>query len=595
VTAETRHHDFSDRSTADARLTPQAAATPITGVPGVTTWGQIPGYPYLNHIFGDAKYTLTTVSFDGGVDVSPAIEVYTFGTYGHRNADSFENYRTPNRLPTIYPLGFSPKETLHEEDYAFTAGIQGKAFDVWNWDLSSTYGQDKDAIGVSDSGNVSLFTDTGFTPTQFHAGDFFSSQWTSNLDIRRAFDAGLTEPINLAFGVEHRREEYRITAGDPASRYKAGSQSYPGFSLTDAGDHSRSDLGAYVDVALNPVDRLKLDLAGRFEHYSDFGNATVGKLTARYELHPAVAVRGTLSTGFRAPTLAEEYYSATNVSPTSANVQLPPNSAAARLIGVENLRSEKSTNYSAGLVFSPISDLHVTLDAYQIGIKNRIVGSGTVYGLGGASNSPAVNAAIAANGNSIDPTVTFVGVQFFTNGLDTRTRGAELGLDYPIRLGSLGRVLWSLNANYNKTDITRIRATPAPIQPQGLFDLASRSYLETASPRYRAVLGALYTWDRVSINVREKLYGEASAYTTPDGGAHYYLNKVGTTFITDLDFSYQLLDSANLSVGSTNLFNHYPAQISVAARGSPGAALYPSFTPYGIDGGYWYGRVTFSF
>lgn len=595
LAAETRHHDYSDRSGPDARLTNAAASTPISGGDGISTWGDISGYPYLNHIFGDSKYTLTTVTLNGGADLSDQTEIYTLATYGHRNASAYENYRTPNRLPTIYPLGFNPRLTLIEDDFALTAGIKGRLAGEWHWDLSSTYGEDQNEIGVADSGNISLFTDTGFTPTQFHAGDFISSQWTSNFDVTRAFNAGLAKPLSLALGVEQRHEEFEIQAGDAASRYKAGSQSYPGFSPTDAGAHSRNNLGAYADLALSPIDQLNLDVAARFEHYSDFGNTAVGKLTARYNFTPAFALRGTLSTGFRAPTLAEEYYSATNVSPTSANVQLPPNSTAAKIIGVDDLKNEKSRNYSIGLVFLPVKDLHLTLDAYQIDIDDRIVGSGTIYGVGGAINSPAVVAAIAANGNSIDPTVTFVGVQFFTNGLDTRTRGAELAMDYLSDLETYGRVQWSLTANYNKTEITGKRATPTPVQPQGLFDLVSDSYLETASPKYKAVLGALYSWDKLSVNVREKFYGQTAAYTTPDGGAHYYLNNTGTALLTDLELGYELGTSTAIAVGANNLFNAYPDKRSPESLGVPGVALYPSFSPYGINGGYWYGRLTFSF
>src|SRR6185369_4293787 len=134
-------------------------------------------------------------------------------------------------------LGFSPKETMRDEDFAFTAGAKGKIA-AWSWDFSSTYGRDKARIGVEDSGNVSLYNDTGYTPTVFHAGAFIASQWTNNLDLSREFEIGLAAPLTFALGLEQRQDRYQIEAGDAASRYKEGSQSYPGFSLTDAGKYS---------------------------------------------------------------------------------------------------------------------------------------------------------------------------------------------------------------------------------------------------------------------------------------------------------------------------------------------------------------------
>jgi iron complex outermembrane receptor protein len=305
-------------------------------------------------------------------------------------------------------------------------------------------------VRVEDSANASLYTDTstttakGFTPTSFHAGTWTTTQWTNNLDIAKEFDFGLADPVNLAFGLEQRSESYEIGKGDSASTYKEGSQSYPGFSATDAGKHSRNSWAIYGDVAVQPVTPWKIDLALRFEHYSDFGDTTIAKLTTRYDFSDAIAVRGTISTGFRAPTLAEAYYSATNVSPTSAFVQLAPNSSAARLLQIDTLKPEESINYSVGLVARPLPSMTITLDAYQIELSDRIFGSSSIYGLrNGVVASSAVTAAIIANGNVLDPTVTNTGVNIFSNGLDTRTRGVDLVVSYPTDLGEFGRINWT--------------------------------------------------------------------------------------------------------------------------------------------------------
>jgi iron complex outermembrane receptor protein len=186
--------------------------------------------------------------------------------------------------------------------------------------------------------------------------------------------------LNVAFGGEYRRETYKIGAGVPLSYIDGGASSYPGFTPLDAGSHDRKNEAGYIDLATKPIDGLRIDVAGRFEHFSDFGDAKVGKLTARYDFSPEFAIRGTINNGFRAPTLAEEYYSSTNVGPTTAYIQLPPNSAAAKALGLDGLKPEHSMDYSLGLVWRPLPHMVTQLDIYQITITDRIVGSGQVAG-----------------------------------------------------------------------------------------------------------------------------------------------------------------------------------------------------------------------
>jgi iron complex outermembrane receptor protein len=243
LSAETKYHGFSDRGGIDPRV--NDAAT-LASMPQLRN---APGYPYLNHISGDAQYRQHIAAANFGAELSDSLELYGFATYGKKKAAAFENYRMPNRLPSIYPLGFSPQETFREEDYAFTAGLKGKLAGGWNWDLSSTYGKDVARLGVAHSGNVSLLADTGATPLDFYAGEFVASQWTNNLDLSHDFDAGWATPLTFAIGAEQRRDTYAIGAGDAASRYKEGSQSFPGFSLTDAGSHSRTNKAVYANIA----------------------------------------------------------------------------------------------------------------------------------------------------------------------------------------------------------------------------------------------------------------------------------------------------------------------------------------------------------
>ncbi|MDN4054472.1 TonB-dependent receptor [Massilia sp. YIM B02763] len=595
LTVETKYHGFSDRGGIDPRVNDPAN---LAAMPQLQNH---PGYPYVNHISGDAQYRQHIFAANFGAELTPDLNLYSFATYGKKKARAFENYRTPDRLPRIYPTGFSPQEVFDEKDWALTAGIKGKLPGNWNWDLSSTYGKDTADLGVAHSGNVSLFSDTGATPTEFHAGQFVASQWTNNLDVNREFDVGWATPLTFAIGLEHRRDEYEIGAGDAASRYKEGSQSFPGFSLTDAGKHSRNSKAGYINFSSQPIKDWTVDLAGRYEHFSDFGNAKVGKLTSRYDFSPAVAVRATYSNGFRAPTLAESYYSATNVGPRTAFVQLPPNSPGARLVGVNGLRPEASTNISAGIVLNPAPNVAITADAYKITIRDRIVGSGSLYGSGGAVNSPAVTAAILANGNVLDPSVVQTGINIFSNAVNTRTSGLEFVATLNSNYGSAGRVDWSLAANYNRTEVIKINQAPVELRPQTLLDQTAISDLETASPRVRVNLGALWKMGNWTVNLRENFFGKSSELQSSDG-ATYYETEIKPTALTDLEVSYQYNKAWTFSIGANNLFNQYPNHINAnllaeqrANLDNAAVTVYPSFSPFGINGGYYYARVGFKF
>lgn len=619
ITVEAKYHGFSNRGLPDQRVF--NPASPSYSAANNAVESKIPGYPYLNLISGDARYRMQNLAFNAGVELPADFELYSFGTYGHKDASAYENYRRYNRVQgkqgaadRPLPLGFSPRERIIEDDYGLTFGLSGKVVG-WDVDLSSTYGKDAIEVRVEDSANASLYADTstattkGFTPTSFHAGSWGTTQWTNNLDVRRGFDVGLSAPLDVAFGYEQRRDTYRIGAGDAASTYKEGSQSYPGFSKTDAGGHARTSWAVYTDVAATPVTEWKIDAALRYEKFSDFGDTTVAKLTSRYDFSEMFAVRGTVSTGFRAPTLAESFYSATNVSPTSAFVQLAPNSSAARLLGIDKLKPEKSTNFSLGIVAHPLPKLTATIDAYQIKLKDRIFGSSSVYGMrNGVIVNPNVNAAIAANGNVLDSTVTSTGINIFSNGLDTRTRGLDFVVSYPTELGAYGRIDWTLSGNVNKTKITKVKAAPAALAvtstafPSGqvLFAGNAASLLEKAAPKYKVGLNGLYTYGKLTLNLTETFYGKASALSDPGTGP--LQNTVASaTAITDAELSYKFPMGVIAAIGANNLFNKYPDKFTAAyqaacvASGGGCVTQYPSFSPYGINGGYYYGRLTFSF
>jgi iron complex outermembrane receptor protein len=654
ITGEVRNHGHSDRGGIDGRTLNPNLTYPNTNLVDV------PGYPHVNPIVGDAQYNLKIVTVNSGFELGGGVELYAFGSYGGKTGNSFENYRTPSTVaypssatfsnPAIanpvkygFPLGFTPQESTDENDYDATLGIKGDTIG-WHWDLSSSYGSNRAKIYTIDSANAAIFggyatqnpvtgavvdvlgIDT--TPTNFYDGFFQATQWTSNLDFTRDLEVGLAAPLTVAFGGEYRRNTYKIGAGDPNSYVGSGAQSFPGFLPLDAGSHSRNNYAGYIDLATRPISGLLADLAGRYERYSDFGGKAVGKLTLRYDFASQFALRGTASTGFRAPTLAEEFYTTTNVSPDSATVQLQPNSKAATDLGLGNLQPETSTNFSVGLVFKPTPSLISTLDLYQITINNRIVSTGTlnsvvngnVVGTPGADGLTPIAQAILDSGNQSPAEIVPGGsyaVTLFTNGVDTRTRGAEFALDLPQDY-SLAKVDWSVGATYNDTVVTSVRSNPVTLAGQplfatgsALFDQAALSDLTAASPRYLINLGAVTVVGKLTVSLREQIYGPSSEFESngghsvavPNGSTVTYIDShIGVSPITNLDVSYEVLPGLNLSAGAINLFDRYPNKVNSALLNGFAAAYnrstvdrYPAFSPFGFDGGFYYFRGSYRF
>jgi iron complex outermembrane recepter protein len=634
-TGELRNHGHTVRSEALDYTLPAAfdsSGTPIAGLYPAAGLKPIDynvlnatGWPIVNPISGDAAYDLKIGSFNSGFKIGEDVEFYSFGTYGQKSANSYENYRLPHIAaytpaatesdpdPTTtyqYPYGFEPEEAIDETDYGLTGGLRG-ALVGWNWDLSSTYGRDYNDFYTLDSTNSVEYSRTGYAPTDFYDGSFKATQWTNNLDLDHEFEVGLAGPLNVALGAEERRDAYVITAGSPLSYQLGGAASFAGFSPTDASAHSRTNTAGYLDVAAKVIGALRLDVAGRYEHYSDFGDARSGKLTARYDFSPAIALRGTVSNGFRAPTVAEEYYTKTSTSPTSTGVQLGSDAPAAQLFGLGSLQPETSVNYSLGVVFTPTTDFTGTLDLYQINLDHRIVSTESFYALlnGIAQPSTAlVTNALNTNGNQLNPAITTTSVNFFTNGVDTSTQGADLALDYVTEFERFGKVDWSVNANYNHTTITGVRNTPPELTSVGLTILNPQGFsgLTNSQPKYDVILGSLWTYQRLTINLREVIHDTTTTVESDDGATTpgkitYFTAYSGVIPITNLDIGYDVLKSVKLSVGAVDLFNRYPDKLPaglLAAYQKGGysfAATQYTAGPLGINGGYYYVKATYTF
>jgi iron complex outermembrane receptor protein len=652
LTGQISNHGHTDRGYPDPRTNPAYwTVDPTSGHYGYpdSNIPLVPGYPNINFIQGDAETHFKLVAFNAGVTLPGDIEFYSNGTYGNKTAQSFENYRVPGKVVydpataaataadygltppaagTViatypFPLGFDPQEQSKEDDFQLVAGLKGSIFG-WNWDFAEAYGEDHLKVYTIDSANATLYAATGSTPTNFYDGKFISTQSTTTLDISTDFDVGLAGPLTTSFGAEHRRETYVIGPGDPDSYIGGGAQSFPGYSAAVATNAARHSDAGYVDFAATPITGLKLDAAGRYEAYSDFGDATVGKFTARFDFNPQIALRGTVSSGFRAPTLAEEHYTNVNVGPTTAFVQLAPNAPGTAFLGLgDGLKPERSTNISFGVVLRPLENLTATIDAYQIVVTNRIVASGNINGtINGKTypNSANVNLAIANSGLSIDPGVLATGttgINLFANGIDTRTRGVDFTLSSPQDF-DFGHIDFTIGGSFNYTVATKVAGGSPEIGGQPLFDAEAVTALTSQSPRITVNFGAHYTVSNYFVDLHEIIYGKSSScdnfdsetsttpYGTPcatyAGGLYYYQDHIGTVGITNLELGTNLTDRLTLAIGANNLFNRYPnvvnagnTEVNAAAFDNAAVEKYPPFSPFGIDGGYYYARLHFKF
>jgi iron complex outermembrane receptor protein len=627
LTFEERYHDFSVQGIGDGRFT-DPNGNLLSGLPfPQSNAGKANNFPHLNQLNGDPQFNIYNGFANMAYKFTDQIEFYAFGNYSYQESQHYENYRSPAKVSgvtstgtTVYPFpnGFDPREKFDETDYSFTGGFRGDIAG-WHWDLSTTYGENNTQVYVVDSANAQLYpvlqalSPTPIVPqTTFFNGTFDATEWTSNLDVDTSFNVGLASPVNVAIGGEYRRDTYGITAGEPSSYYGAGAQSFDGYTPLDQGSFSRNSGSVYIDVATDPVKNLHIDIAGRYEHYSDFGDAEVGKFTARYDFNEMFAIRGTVSNGFRAPTLAEERYSGTNVSPYSAEVQLPPNSSAAASAGFQPLKPEQSQNYSVGFVIHPVENAQITLDLYQINLHDRILVSGFLYGTCCTAGSAAVISqgvldAIAARGVTLDSGLSYTGISLFSNAANTRTQGIELTGNYASDFGDYGHVDWTVGLNFNKTQITRLDAlppaaanTPAecatlPVCNTAFLTANAASALTTANPRYKVILQAHWTKDKWTLNLRETIYGQTSQYS-PDNS---YIQYIGVTGITDIDVGYNLTSNIKIDVGANNLFDQVPPRVGDAGGFPLGGGLVfkvpYGFAPYNANGGYYYGRVIVTF
>ncbi|AFW00709.1 putative TonB-dependent receptor [Gluconobacter oxydans H24] len=543
---------------------------------------------------GDPLTDRISAAINGAYALTNSIEAYTTLTYAHRTANTFQIYRLPTTLPNVYPNGFSPTLGITENDYAATFGLRGHNLAGWEWDLSSTYGGDRTNIGMTNSANVNIYALTGETDTSFRLSNSASQQFTNNFDLKRSFKPSFWAfPINVALGAEHRFETYSIGRGSYESYANGGSQAVVGVQPESAGTHSRVVYGVYGDVSTKLLPKWQIDVAGRFEHYTDFGNTESGKIATRYDFTKWFGIRGTVNNSIRAPTLAEEYHTSATVTTTGATGQLPPTSPGARLLGATALKPERSVNFTAGFVLHPLRNLDITVDGYQIDIRDRILDGGTYSG------ALAV-AAYEANGRTLPSNVQLSGVSasYLTNGANTRTRGVDITGKYKIDLHQNGTLMLDVALNLNETTIRHIGTNSLG---RSLLNAQQIAYLTTAAPKNVLIFGGTWTTGQWSISLHEMRYGHIFDQMTIQQGTNAYSSSIFQSytqharFLTNLAVSYRPGNRWTVTVGANNLFNTYPNKVPYAAS-YYGQVKYDRYSQQiGINGGFYYANVAYRF
>ncbi|PZO06411.1 MAG: TonB-dependent receptor [Alphaproteobacteria bacterium] len=571
-----------------------AAPTAVNGGSSRTVLGR----------FGDPETEAYAGWFNAGKPLSGGWEAYAFGGYQHRDSSAAATARAfnnANNIISVYPNGFLPNIVTAIVDTNIYGGIKGPAAG-FDWDISAGYGRNELEYRVENSINASL---GAASPRSFDAGGLGYDQFTFAIDAVRPIEAGLYEPLNLALGVEYRAEAFDVTAGELASYTRGtagtasaggGSQGFPGFQPSNVTDEDRSNISAYVDLEGKFTEQFTLGLAARYEDYSDFGDTLTGKMSARYDFTPGFALRGAISTGFKSPALQQQFFSyvASNLVATTQGVVIQQNGsfrvtdATAIALGAKPLEPETSTNYSAGAVLRR-GGFELTVDAYRIDLQDRIIYSETL-GVSRPSQSAASTAAI----QTLLAPLGVAGARFFLNGVNSTTSGIDLVARYRT-VQDYGRFDFTLAGNFNETEVTRTPPVPAnlAIAPSNdfLFDRSSRLTFEEGTPEQKIVGSVDWELDGFAATVRVTSY---DSVLVPNNNAVLDY-QTGDALLVDLEGRYTFPFGVTAAVGVNNLTDEYPTATPTALNGATGSVGFPSFSPFGFNGRFFYGRLSYAF
>lgn len=537
--------------------------------------------------FGDPEVEQWTVFANAGAPLGNGWEAYGWAGYQDRDSESAAFPRLAsnvNNVPALYPNGFLPKININSQDLSLAGGLRGE-IGGWTTDVNLVYGRNALDFRTENSLNA---TYGAASPTSFDSGSLIYDQLVLGLDANRQYDFGLYAPVNVAVGLEARRETYEIQAGQPESWNRGplggntalggGAQGFPGFQPSNEVEEDRTAVGAYLDVEAPITAQFTVAGAVRFEDYSDFGTSTTGKISARYDFAPSLALRGSVSTGFRAPSLQQSYFTSTaSVIQNGAVVEtgtFPATSTVASLLGAQPLDAETSVNYTLGGVFR-FGAFDLTIDTYQIDIEDQIVLSELIN----RSFSPQVAALL-------DP----LGVQaarFFLNGVETTTKGVDVVGRYRLNTETYGDWDFTVAANFNDVEVTKVPTSSSVLNP--VPPLFARSRIETiqqGTPDTKVSGNADWSYGRWGLTARATYYGDV-LQPGSTAAADY---STGDKTVFDFEGRFQPTERITLALGVDNALDEYPDAVPEALN-SNGVLGFPYYSPFGFNGRFVYARI----
>ncbi|MFA4898242.1 MAG: TonB-dependent receptor [Brevundimonas sp.] len=553
LSAEYLNRESTNRSDYDPRAAANGAITARFGDPDVEQW---------------------TVFANAGKGLGNGWEAYGWAGYQDRDSEGAAFPRLSdnvNNVASIYPNGFLPKVAINSKDASLAGGLRGELAG-WNTDISLTYGRNALDFRTEDSLNS---TYGATSPTSFESGSLIYDQLVLGADFSREFEVGLSGgPLNFAWGLEQRWENYKIEAGQPESYNRGplgantaltgGAQGFVGFQPSNAVDVDRDNFAAYADVEIPLTDKLRVEGAVRFEDYSDFGDTQTGKLSARYDFTPSFALRGSVSTAFRAPSLQQSYFTSTaSVIQNGAVVEtgtFPATSAVATALGARPLKAETSTNYSVGAVVR-LGRFDLTVDAYKIDIDDQIVLSELI-------RSPI-----------LDP-LRVQAARFFLNGVSTSTKGLDIVGRYRLPTDHAGNFDFTVAANFNDVSLNTALAPT-------LFARQRILTIEDGTPDTKVSASADWSRDKWGATIRATYYGDV--LQPGSTAANDY--STGAKTVVDLEGRFQLTERVGVAIGVDNVFDEYPDFVP-ASLNSNGVLGFPYYSPFGFNGRYGYARLS---
>jgi iron complex outermembrane receptor protein len=536
-------------------------------------------------------------------------EFYTFGGVSHRTGDSAGFFRTAGdgrNVPSVYPNGFLPNIRTTVKDESLALGYRRDLPGQWKFDASVNHGRSELDFHEKQTINISywyepkpgggLYNDS---PLEADTGALKFRQTTVNLDLRGPVNLGGRE-VSFATGFEYRRDGYAIEAGDPVSyQYgrtnnpavvirdqtggiaASGTQGFPGYTPGTAVDDSRHNIALYADLEHKLTNELLLGAAVRWEKYSDFGSTTTGKLSLRYDPSKTVGLRG--------PSVQQKFYSSVSTNLNAAGVLTETltareGSAVTKAFGIPNLKEEKSKNASVGIVLRPASNFSLTADLWGINIDDRIVFSSNI-----APESGACATAAACPIKAILDPLKVGQAQFFTNAIDTETRGLDIVAEHTTRWSGSTLVL-SGQLDFNRTKVAGRHSSSPVLNGTQLFDDSQVTLIERGQPRQHHVLSADYTTGAWNGNVRANYYGEVQGqgFTAP------FVQTWDAKWILDATLRFNFSKATSLTVGSNNILNTFPTKwdpVKAAPFPQLGFTYCWETCPFGINGRSWYARV----